>query len=156
MALRADTRDLSCIEVICTNDDAVDKEKSDLDAYKKSYDRKHLAFLPDHQPTVFVCNFSLSGKESIRVKNAMVGQSDDGGVSVALGSWEHHVTKTTLKEIRNPADMPLEHQFVLRKDDKGYVHDDLIARLDRVGVVGQIFAAYSTLVMSEARQNAKN
>lgn len=157
MAIRLEQkRSLACIEVISRADDAVDHEKSNWDAYAASGDRKHLVFLPDQEPTVFICNFELSGKEGAAIKNAMVGGSDDDGKpAVALGSWSYRVVKMTLKAIQNPAGLPPEAGMTFRKDDRGYAHDELMTQLERFGIVGEIFSMYTALTASDARKAAK-
>lgn len=157
MAIRIERKkNLNAVEIISEHDDSLDVEKCDFPAYRKDYDRAHLAFLPNTQPTVFVCNFELGGKEAAAVKNSMLGGSDDDGKpQVALGSWGFRIVKLCLKDIRNPADVPEEQQLKLRKDDRGYVHDDFIAVLDRIGVANEIFAAYNAMT-TVTRGNLKN
>lgn len=158
MAIRKQSRvPLNAIEVISEHDDAVDREKSDMRAYRESGDRKHLVFVEGKQPTVFLCNFELKGMEAAGIKNSMLGGKDDEGQpAVAFGTWTFKVVKYALKDIQNPADVPDSDKLVYRKDDKGYTHDELISELERLGIVNEIFGMYTALALGGARANAKN
>lgn len=158
MALRVDkSKPLNALEVICENDDAIDSEESDYQEYLKTGDVKHLVFVENKQPTRFIVNFELSGKESALIKNEMVGGRDeDNKPKVTLGSWAYRVTKYTLKDVQNPPDLKPDERIELKKDDKGYVSERTMSLLDRYGVTEAIFGMYSNLVLSGAKQNAKN
>lgn len=148
---------LNALEIICSFDDAIDQDNSDIEEYKKTADISHLKFHPDKQPTVFLCNFELKGKESANVKNAMIsGKDDEGNPQLALGTWSFRVVKYTLKDIKNPTDLAADEKIEFKKDKDGYAHDDLIATLDNLGVVTEIFSFYTQLVTGGAGANAKN
>ena len=157
MAIRTQARArLNAVEMIAKIDDAID-DGADYDAYVKANDRNLLKFKPGLQPTVFLLNLEFSGKEAEAVKNAIVsGKDEDGSPKVALGSWSFKVAKLSLKDIINPPDVPLEAQMKMKKDDRGFAHDDLLGELDRLGIVQDIFSFYTTHVMSPARSAAKN
>lgn len=148
---------LNALELVCGFDDAVDAEASDLEEYKKTGDMAHLKFHPDKQPTIFLCNFDLKGKEAAAIKNSMVsGRDDEGNPQLALGTWSFRVIKYTLKDIRNPDYLKPDECLTMKKDKDGYVHDDLLAQLDKVGVINELFALYNNLVSTSPRNNAKN
>lgn len=148
---------INAVEVISEQDDALDLEASDLEAYKKTGDVSKLKFIEDKQPTIFLCNFSLKGNQATTVKNSMMGGTDDDGKPVvAFGTWSFRVAKYCLKDIRNPEGLPEDAKLLFKKDEKGLAHDDLIAMLDRVGIVNEIFAMYSALALVGAKANAKN
>lgn len=148
---------INAVEVISENDDAIDQEKSDFKAYRETGDTSKLAFLPGKQPTIFLCNFALKGKEAAAIKNAMVdGKDEDGDPKLAIGTWSFRVARFTLKDIKNPADLPADEQLQFKKDEAGYCHDEVLAQLDQYGIINEIFAMYSSLVLGGAKANAKN
>lgn len=157
MAIRIErSRNLSAIEFVSKSDDALDLEKSDFDAYLSDADQKHLAFLPDAQPTVFVLNFDLSGKELATIKNAMGGVSEEGEAKVNFGSWANQIVRVCLKEIRNPPSVPLEAQLLLKRDKDGKVGDETLGILGRYGITEEIFSLFNRLTATPARAAAKN
>ena len=72
-------------------------------------------------------------------------KGDDGKPSLSYGTWAQTVAKVTLKEITCPADQPESEKIVMRKDANGFVHDELLSKLERFGVVDDIFGAFITL-----------
>lgn len=147
-------RSLTAVAFVANCDDQLG-EDADYQAYLKDLDETHLKL--QGEPSRFLLNLEFKSKEGERVKNAMLGGKDeDGEPKVAYGSWSFLVAKIVLKDIQNPPDVPLEHAFVMRKDDKGNVHDDLLARLDRHGIVQDIFNLYTHWVLAPARAKAKN
>lgn len=52
MAFKAIDRN-ETLEVVSTNDPAIDLKKSDVEAYIDSHDMKHLSFIDGEQPTIF-------------------------------------------------------------------------------------------------------
>ena len=160
MAIRIQAkRDLSRVEFIGEADDAIDHahKECDYEEYLKTGDQSHLRFKPDCSPTRFVCNFEMKGKDSERVKNAILSGRDlDGKATIAYGSMTYQLVKHTLKAIEYDPKEPLETQIVLRKDDRQNVHDETVAILDRYGVVSGIWALYANLVMTPARAETKN
>lgn len=156
MGIKVNRLPLNAVEIISENDDSLDLEKCNWDEYKKSFDRGHLVFIPGKQPTVFLCNFSLKGKESASIKNNLIGGADDEGKpKIALGSWSHRVVKLVLKDIKNPDDIPEDQRIVFKKDDLGYAHDDVLTLLEQAGVLTEIFTHYTT-ASGGIRGNAKN
>ncbi len=158
MAIRIEQRRaLNAVEIVSELDDAIDKEASDLAGYQETADISKLKFLPGMTPTVFLCNFSLKGKEPAHIKNSMVGGvDDDGRPSITMGTWSFKVVKYTLKDIKNPEGIAEDQKLVYKKDQNGYAHDDVLATLDQLGILNEIFGFYSRLVMVGPKANAKN
>jgi hypothetical protein len=153
----AEKKPLNAIQVISKNDDALDTDKSNWEQYEKTGDVAHLVFVPDKQPTIFLCNFELKGKQAAAIKNSMLGGRDDeGNASVALGTWSFRVVKQTLKDIKNPADLSPAECIQFKADKDGLAHDDVLAELDRYGVLNEIFAMFTALTMAGVKGNAKN
>lgn len=158
MAIKLNQKNpINAVIVISKNDDAVDLKASKWDDYKETADVSKLAFLPDAQPTRFLCNFELSSRQMAAVKNGMLsGKDDEGNPQLTLGSWAHRVVKFTLKDIQNPESVPEAERIVYKKDENGLAHDDLIGTLDRYGIVDEIFGFYTKLALSSTKDNAKN
>ncbi len=146
---------LNAIEVISTDDDAIDKEASDIDGYLETGEVSKLKFIPNKQPTIFLCNFNLKGFEAEEIQNAVLSKMDRSGKpGYSIGSYAFKIAKICLKEIKNPADLPSEYHFAFKKDKDGYVHDDLLAILNQYGIIGAIFNMYNALTGKKAE--AKN
>lgn len=157
MAVRfSQKRDLSAIQMIARCDDSVEEKGTDWEAYFKTADEKHLVIKPNMIPTRFHLNFNFDGKGAEQIKNAMIGGSDDDGVKLAYGTWTFRVAKLALKEITNPPDLPLEEHLRMQQDARQLAHDDLLAKLDRLGVVQDIFSLYQALVLNTEKPQAKN
>lgn len=158
MAIRAEKkRPLNALEYVSVNDDAIDLEASDIDDYKKTGDASKLKYLPNMQPTIFLLNFELKGRDAELIKNSLFGGKDaDGKPQVTMGTWSFVVAQVTLKDIRNPDGLSVDEALVFRKNEKGNAHADLIATLERFGIVDEISSLYSTLTMTRERANAKN
>lgn len=157
MALTLDhCRSLNEVVLIAKRDDAIDLGKSDYEKFLETGNEDHLAFVEGKNPTRFILNFDFKGRDGEKIKNAMMGTARDGQPNVAMGSWSYLVTKHALKEIRYGEGVPLEKQIKMQHDQHQNVHDDLIARLDKLGVVAQIFSLYMSLVQTPERAEAKN
>lgn len=151
-------RSLNSIRIISRYDDAVDNDATDWDKYDADpiANADAIVLKPGRQPTFFLCNFDLTGKESTTVKDAMVKGVDrsDGTVNLSYGKWAYTVVRLTLKDIQNPPDVDGVIEF--KKDGTGYVLDSVLTVLERVGVVGEIFNHYLTLTQNSTKDNAKN
>ncbi len=157
MAIRIEQKKrLNAVELVSVNDDAVDLDTSDIAEYKKTGDMAHLKFLPNAQPTIFLMNFELKGKDAEVVKNSMLGGKDENGEPLlTFGSWAFRVVKYTLKDIKNPADIPEDCKLVFKKDERGYASDDVLAKMNDFGIVDELFALYTQMALSSTRSNAK-
>lgn len=159
MAIKLDQfKRYNVVEVISEHDDALDKENSDYEKYQETGDISNLVFFEDKQPTKFICNFELKGKQAARIKNAMIGGHDEESnrPKVTIGDWSFKVVKYVLKDIQNPESLPEAERIKMRTDKDGYAHDELLCLLDRVGIVSEIFSLYSNLVGGGARSKTKN
>lgn len=158
MAIRKDKKDLSALQLVGRKDDALDpvKAKDAYDAYVAAgLDESKLVFLPDQQPTRFLLNFELTGKEAERIKNAMVaGKDEDGEPTMSLGSWQFALAKRTLKGIQNPTGLDEADGLKFETDQNGLVSDALLGKLDKHGIIQDIFSAYSVLVLVTAKGTA--
>jgi hypothetical protein len=152
--------DLKIIKIVSEQDDAIDWDKTTqetFEKYRKNADLNLLKFKPNMQPTVFICNFELKGKQAKQVKNSMLaGKDDDGKPSVSIGSWSYEVVKNVLKEIKNPDYLKPEEVIELVKDSQGFVSYDTLALLDRYGILSEIFSIYSNITSGTNRDQIKN
>jgi len=159
MAIRIDKKiSWNAVRLISENDDALDKGENEDDwketvwaKYKKTLNPDDLTFVPDCQPTIFLCNFELKAHDTAAIKDAML----KGGNQVAFGSWSQAVAKHVLKDIINPEYVPMDERIAFRKDGMGLAHDEVIGFLDRVGVVTEIFTAYNEKT-SSFKASSKN
>ena len=148
---------INAIEVVSQHDDAVDAEGSNWEEYKSTGDISKLKFIPGKQPTIFLCNFAMKGHEAASLKNSMLGGTDDEGKpQVAFGTWSFRAVKYCLKDIKNPDGMAEDTKLVFKKDEKGYAHDDLLATLESLGIINEIFGMYTSLALGGVKGNAKN
>ena len=148
---------LNAVRIISRNDDAVDEEASDWEVYDKDPVRneKALVMKADQTPTIFLCNFELTGKEAANVKDALIsGIDDEKNIKMSYGKWSYRVTQLTLKGIENPPNVKDVIEY--KKDGRGYVSDQTMTLLERMGLVSEIFTHYTSLTQSKEKENAKN
>jgi hypothetical protein len=146
-------RDLSCIKLVCRNDDAI-KNRDAYDSYLKSLDESELQL--SETPSRLILNLELKGSDAEKIKNAMMGgTSAEGAPAVALGTWQFTVARLTLKGIENPPELPLEEQVIYKQNVQGKPADETLAYLDRIGAVADIFACYQAQVLTATRSEAK-
>lgn len=151
-------RPLNCVTIISRQDSAVDSDATDWNAYDADPigNASAIKLKPGQEPTKFICNFDLSGKESAQIKDAMVKNMDEESrrPNLAYGKWSYTAVRLTLKDIQNPPNTDGVVEF--KKDGTGYVMDSVMSVLERAGVVQEIFNHYLTLTQGEAKDNAKN
>ena len=156
MAIRniLSSRKLGAVYLISKQDDAIDWAASDEKAYKQGYDEKHLKLLPGKEPTRFLCNFELDAKGDSEVQDAMiVGVNEEGRMKPGLGSYALCVVRRTLRDIKNPASLPEAEHLVYKRNADGTVADETLDILARLGILGEIAAAYSQLTKEQITSN---
>ena len=112
-----------------------------------------MVFKADQKPSVFICNFELSGKQDAKIKDASFkGIDEDKNPKMAYGDWEYQVVKMVLKDIENPGNIKL------KKDSKGWADDYTMTQLSQYKIIGEIFGMYINLTTgdNEAKANGKN
>jgi len=152
-----DQRKLNAVRIISQADSAVDESASDWDLYKKDPIKNidAIKFHPKTQPTIFLCNFEMSGKESALVKDSMIGgKDDDNNAKMAFGKGGYILTKMTLKDIQNPEGE--KDVIELKKDSKGYVSDETMTKLEQIGITTEILIHWSNLTQAGVKAEAKN
>ena len=155
---RVDTKKLDNVIIVSKNDDAIDEENSDWDAYLEDYKMDHLSFLADKEPTKLVCNFRFSASEIAEVKNSMMSSinKSTSQPNLSVGSYQQNIARFGLKDIQNPEYVPAHDRLTLKKNGK-HLRDDSIEMLEQYGLVDEIFTAYTTLTdMNQTHGNEKN
>jgi hypothetical protein len=150
-------RSLNAVELLSRSDTAIDHDKSDWEAYAEDPigNRKALAIKPNETPTIFLCNFEMTGKEAARAKNSMItGIDEDRNARMAYGQWQYSIVQMVLKDIRNPPGVDGVIDF--KKDGRGWVSEKTMTLLEKQGIVAEIFNHYISMTQSETRGHEKN
>lgn len=159
MALKIQsTKILNSVQVISRQDDAIDHEASDWEAYEETLDPEHLKLIPGKEPTIFLCNFELTAKERASINDALItGVDGEGKPKVGLGTWQLTVAKVVLRDILNPASVPEGERIVMKKvGGTNYADDRTLNMLSKLGVVQEIHAHFTRHTEGGTRQAAKN
>ena len=146
MALVANERKLNAIRYICKADDAVDLEASDRELYDEDPVRNAdaLKFHKGKEPTIFILNFDVTGREDAMIKDARIkGVDEDKQPMISMGKWAYTVTRICLKDIQNPPGVNPLVEF--KKEGKGYVAERVMDKLSQVGVVEEIWQLFLSL-----------
>jgi hypothetical protein len=152
-------RKLNAVRLVSRKDSAIDHDNSDWDLYDEDpiKNADALTMNKGQEPTVFVCNFDTTGKEGAKIKNSLVaGVDDDKNAKISMGDWQYTVIRICLKDIQNPPNVADVIEF--KKDGNGYVADKTMDFLEKVDLISELFAHYTTLTSSDeqVRANAKN
>lgn len=160
MALVAPLRRLNAIRYICRNDGAIDLENSDRELYE-SDPMKHadaLKMKAGEDPTVFILNFEVTGRENSMIKDSTLkGIDDDKNPMIAMGKWAYTVAKICIKGIENPPNV--KNPYVeFKKDGKGYIAENVLDKLSAIGVIDEIWSLFIKLREGDdaERVNSKN
>lgn len=144
-------RPLNAVRIVSRADDAVDHEASDWDEYMDDAIKNaaSLKMKPGKSATYFLCNFQLTGKESARIKDAMIKgvDRDSNEMNMSYGRWAYTVAKLTLKDIQNPPNVDGIIEY--KKDGTGYVLDSVLDVLESAGVVQEIFNHWVALTQNK-------
>jgi len=154
---KSGVRNLNAVKLISRNDGAVDLELSNFTLYDKDpiINESEIKLLDGKSPTIFLCNFEVTGKDGAAIQDSMIGGVDDEkNPKMTMGKWAYEITRRCLKDIQNPVG---ETDVIkLSRDSKGYVSDETMTELQRYGIVNEIFNHYFTLTQSEVKSNSKN
>ena len=148
----------NCVRIISKQDSALDLAASDWDKYQENpiENEASLKFKEGQQPTIFICNFDLSGIDAAEIKDAMIKGIDEESkqLKLAYGRWAYMVVKLTLKEIQNPTG--IKDVIELKKDSHGHVDGYTMSMLEQFGMVQEIFSHFISLTHSDVKAEAKN
>lgn len=151
------SKSLNAVRIISRQDEAIDIDSSDWDLYEEdpAANESALKFKAGKEPTIFLCNFALTGKEQAALQDAMVsGIDDEKNPKVSLGRYAYQIAKVCLKDIQNPA---AEVDVIkLKKDSRGYVSDETMTELHQAGVVNELFNHYFRLTQTPEKKEIKN
>jgi len=148
---------LNSVHIISKRDDAVDEEQTEWDRYDEDpvNNLDAIKYHAEKEATKFICNFEQTGKEVASIKDAMIkGFDDDKNPMVAYGKWAYTVARMTLKDIQNPPNVG--DVIIFKKDGKGYVTDEILTKLERLGIVQEIFQHWIHLTQDDSKPQAKN
>jgi hypothetical protein len=142
-------RRLNCIKYVSRADDAIDLKASDLEAYQKDplKNADKLVLKEGCEPTYFLLNFELSAKDALKIKDARTKNDEDSKVQITMGNWALHTVRYVLKDILNP---PGVKDVEFKKDGRGYVADSTLDKLERFGIIDEIWSVY--LAMTNEKQ----
>ena len=115
-------------------DDLTDEE---FELYQETLDESHLRL--KSEPTRFVVRRTLPFAAQQEVTNQQVRVGRDGKPQVNFGFMLEEV-RCALIGIDNPADM-VEDRLEFKKEADGFASKELIAKLNTVGIVSEIYAA---------------
>lgn len=119
-------------------DDLTDEE---FELYQESLDESHLRL--KSEPTRFVIRRTLPFAAQQEVTNQQVKVGRDGKPQVNFGFMLEEV-RCALIGIENPSDMPESDKIEFKKEADGFASKELIAKLNAVGIVSEIYAAKQT------------
>jgi hypothetical protein len=151
-------RPLNAVTIISRFDSAVDNEATDWESYDNDpiTNASAIKIKSGCEPTKFIMNFDVTGKEAASIKDSMIKGMDQETKqpNLAYGKWSYCVVKMTLKDIQNPPNTDGVIEF--KKDGTGYVMDSVLSVLERAGVLQELFNHYLVLTNNDVREQAKN
>ncbi len=159
MAFDVEVKSLKHVRIILKHDPALDHEAmKDTEIWSEYVEdplrnEGLLKFKEGKTPTVFICNFEVSGKEGAKIKNNTIGGADeDKNPTISYGSWGYAVVRIVLKEIENPG------LIKFKKDSRGYVDEFTMSKLEQFKCIDPIFDMYIGLTKQDkdVADNAKN
>ena len=131
MAFKAIDRS-ETLEVVSTDDPAIDLKKSDVDAYKDSHDMKHLSFIEGEQPTVFHLG-TITFMKFAEIKDKHIS-FDIGEAGQEIKTNLFGLTADSLRYSLKKADnLP----FPI-KVERGRLSDTTMDKLARLGIVEEL------------------
>jgi len=159
MALILQQKKLNAVRYISKRDSAIDKEASDFDEYYEDIVKNadKLKMKQGQEPTIFLLNLEINGKEDAAIKDSQLARIDDDKNPVmAMGKWAYTVCRIILKDVINPPGTVGGIEF--KKDGRGYVSDKTMDTLAKYGLVDEIWQQYLSLTgdKNEEKVEAKN
>lgn len=128
------------IKVISRHDDALPEDllEEEFDLYQTTLDESHLRLVGN--PTRFVIRRTLSFGAQQAVTNQQLGIDSNGKPKMNFGFMLEEI-RCALIDIENPEDLPEDQKLEFKKDVDGYASKDLIAKLNAIGIVSELYAA---------------
>ena len=131
------------ISVIARIDDALERNETFESAYSlyiDTLDENVLSLLPGKLPTRFIMKRHLDYNAAKALRTDQAGVGVNGMPELRLGFMLEDV-RLSLVGIENPADLPADEHIKFEKGRDGYASKELIAYLNNIGVVNDLFAA---------------
>lgn len=131
MAFKAIDR-TETLQVVSVDDPAIDKEQSDIDAYKDSHDIKDLTFIDGEEPTVFeIGTVAYMRFAEIKDKHISFDLGSDGQeIKTNLFGLTADALRWSLKKADN---LPFK-----LKIERGRLSDTTMDKLARLGIVEEL------------------
>lgn len=133
------------LKVICRIDSAIpeDLTDSEWDLYQNSLEESHLRLT--EKPTYFIMKKSLNFGAQQNIVNQQINIDATGKPNLQLGYMLEEV-RCALVDIENPSTIPVEEHIKYVKEIDGYASKELIAQLNSVGIVSQLFSIRNNIV----------
>jgi hypothetical protein len=129
------------VKVISRIDDSLcEVSDEQWKVYQDTLDETHLTFVSGKTPTRFLVKKSLSFAAQKNVANQQMGLGEDGKPEIKIGYILEEV-RCALVGIENPADLPEASHIKFSRESDGFASKELIAQLNSVGIVNELFAA---------------
>jgi hypothetical protein len=130
-------------KVVSRHDDSIAEDLTDeeFDLYQQSLDESHLRLVGE--PTRFIVRRTLSYGAQQEVTNQQVTVGKDGKPKVNFGFVLEEV-RCALIDIENPSSLPEDQKLHFVKDIDGFASKELIAKLNSIGIVSEIYSAKQT------------
>ena len=122
-------------------DSAIDREKSDLESYRDTWDREHITIKEGETPTYFVVKTRLSAAEKRAIANKGVGVSEDGA-TIQQGTLAYETVRLCLVDIQNPDGVD---GIEFKKASNGMASETTVNELTEHQALNDIFSLFTVL-----------
>ena len=127
------------IEVIVRKDSALDVTEEQYNEYLKTLDESKLRIKAGEAPTRFVLRKSIPLKHSVQIENSKMSYHQ-GEMQPQLGFMIHEV-RASLKDIKNPPQLPKDKGLEMKLTGDGLVDEKLMTDLVAANIVLDLYIA---------------
>jgi len=127
------------LEVVSKVDSALEYNEESYAEYIKTLDESLLKFKENEQPTRFVLRKVLPYGVGQKIKNQQV-RYEKGEMQIQMAFINEEI-RAALIDIKNPDYVPDDQKLKYKRASDGLAAEDLIALLDSVGIVSDLFSA---------------
>jgi hypothetical protein len=143
------------IEVVVRVDSALDMTDNEYSSYLETLDESMLKLKSGDEPTRFVMRRHIPLKHATRIEDSKLRvEHETGQVSVGLGFIIEEV-RASLKEVKNPASVPLDKRISLKFTGDGLVDGNLMSSFHSAGIVHNLYQARQN-VLKKMTGSVKN
>lgn len=140
------------LEVIVSADGALTCGRDAWIEYSKKLDESFLSYVEGQQPTKFILKKSLDFKGTSAVKSKQVRFNMEGQAQFDVGYILDEI-RYALVDIKNPDNLPEDQKIKYIRDSDGYCSKELIAKLESVGAVQDMFTCRQNLLAADKDTN---